>query len=304
MKKYPRIRLLGHEENKDIFKDPEDVVVIEEKYDGANFRFMISNGQVIFGSRNREINENDSSVKNFLGVIEYIKAKLNSVKKEVLDKYNGYVFFGENMVKHTLDYDWETIPRFIAYDIYDMRNEKFLDWKEAKRIFEELGFKFAKIISVAKAYELKALKFDDDFVPIAEYPPKANPNQKAEGIVFKNYNKQLFAKYVQNQFKEQNKIVFGASTKFTRDYAEFVVAKYCTNPRIEKTVFKLVDEGMKLEMSMMKRLPSEVYFDIWEEEMRAIIKQRKLLDLRKMYHLIIERCRAVLQQIIVNNRGG
>jgi len=263
---------------------------------------MINNGQIIFGSRNREIDENDSSVKNFLGAIEYIKNKLKSVKKEVLKKYNGYVFFGENMVKHTLNYDWDKIPCFIAYDIYDIKADRFLDWKEAKRIFENLGFKFAKIISVVKACEFQTLQINDNLVPVTEYPPKTNPNQKAEGIIFKNYNKQIFAKYVRNQFKEQNRIVFGVSKKFTQDYAEYLIAKYCTNPRIEKTVFKLVDEGMKLEMSMMKRLPSEVYFDIWEEEMRTIIKQRKLLDLKKMYYLTIERCRAVLEQIIVNNR--
>jgi len=302
MKKYLKIRLLGHEENKDIFRDLDDVIVVEEKYDGANFRFMINNGQIIFGSRNREIDENDSSVKNFLGAIEYIKNKLKSMKKEVLKKYNGYVFFGENMVKHTLNYDWDKIPRFIAYDIYDIKVDRFLDWKETKRIFENLGFKFAKIISIVKACEFQTLQINDNLVPVTEYPPKTNPNQKAEGIVFKNYNKQMFAKYVRNQFKEQNRIVFGVSKKFTQDYAEYLIAKYCTNPRIEKTVFKLVDEGMKLEMSMMKRLPSEVYFDIWEEEMRTIIKQRKLLDLKKMYYLTIERCRAVLEQIIVNNR--
>ena len=297
MIKYPKIKLLGHEDNKDIFGNPDDEIVIEEKYDGANFRFMISNGKVIFGSRNKEIDDNHIE-KNFQKVIEYVKDKLSNVD---MDKYNGYVFFGENMVKHTLDYDWDSIPRFIAYDIYDINAGKFLDWREAKRIFEELGFKFARVIKVMKASELKGLNIDDDFVPTAEYPPKSNPEQKAEGVVFKNYNKQLFAKYVRQRFKEENKVVFGANKRYTNDYAEYVVAKYCTNPRIEKIVFKLVDEGMKLDMSMMKRLPNEVYYDIWSEEMKRIIKQKKVLDLSKMYKLIIDRCRAVLQQIIVNN---
>ena len=301
MIKYPKIKLLGHEDNKDIFENSDDEIVIEEKYDGANFRFMISDSKVIFGTRNKEIDENDSNVKSFLGAIEDIKTKLNSVKKEVLEKYNSYVFFGENMVKHTLDYDWDSIPQFIAYDIYDINARKFLDWREARQVFEELGFKFARVIKVVKASELKGLKIDDDFVPTAEYPPKTNPEQKAEGVVFKNYAKQLFAKYVRQQFKEENRITFGASKRFAQDYAEFIVAKYCTNPRIEKIVFKLVDEGMDLDMGMMKRLPNEVYCDIWIEEMKKIIKQRKMLDLGKMYKLIIKRCKAVLAQVIINN---
>ncbi len=40
--KYKKIRQLGHEENKHIFLDPDDEIVIEEKVDGANFRFMVS----------------------------------------------------------------------------------------------------------------------------------------------------------------------------------------------------------------------------------------------------------------------
>ena len=40
--KYTKIRILGNIENKDIFSDPEDEIIIVEKIDGANFRFYIN----------------------------------------------------------------------------------------------------------------------------------------------------------------------------------------------------------------------------------------------------------------------
>jgi hypothetical protein len=48
---YHKIKRLGDEENKEIFSNPDEEIVIEEKMDGANFRFMFKKGKIIFGSR-------------------------------------------------------------------------------------------------------------------------------------------------------------------------------------------------------------------------------------------------------------
>ena len=39
--KYHKIKLLGNEDNQGILSDPDDDIIIEEKMDGGNFRFMI-----------------------------------------------------------------------------------------------------------------------------------------------------------------------------------------------------------------------------------------------------------------------
>ena len=63
MKKYPDIERLGHEDNKDIFLNQEDTLVIEEKVDGGNGSFWQEEDGIHFGSRNRDLTlENDTKM--------------------------------------------------------------------------------------------------------------------------------------------------------------------------------------------------------------------------------------------------
>ena len=97
--KYKKIRQLGDEENIDIFKDPKDIIYIQEKVDGANFRFYINeSGELVFGSRTRVIDEDDNSQKNFMRCINHVREKLKDVD---LKPYRGLIFYGESMTKHT-----------------------------------------------------------------------------------------------------------------------------------------------------------------------------------------------------------
>ena len=52
--KYNKIRVLGHDENKGIL---DDEIIIEEKIDGFNARIMLTKDKILFGSRNRELEE-------------------------------------------------------------------------------------------------------------------------------------------------------------------------------------------------------------------------------------------------------
>ncbi len=88
--------------------------------------------------------------------------------------------------------------------------------------------------------------------------------------------------------------------KLTFNQTEAFVAKYCTNPRIEKIVFKMIDEGEKLWMGLMKKLPHLVKQDLFEENLLEIIHTKHILDFNKLNKMIGMRCKAVLQQIIDN----
>lgn len=301
-RKYPKIYVLGNEENKDIFLDSEDLIVIEEKLDGTNIRFLINNGKIIFGSRNRQLTSDEGEEinidKNFKLILDYVKSIL---KDRNLTSYEGYIFFGEGMIKHSLDYDWDKIPRFVGFDIFDLKKGMFLCYKQSKKIFEELGFTFVPIIKELLVKEVLKLKMNDDFIPISEYAPKSKPKQQAEGIVFKNYKKQIFAKYVREKFKEVNKKTFGFNKKYTNNDDEKVVAIYCTNARIDKMIFKMIDEGKKLEMKLMSELPKRVYNDMFEENWREIIHTNYVVNFRNLRKMVSKRCLMVLKQVIVNN---
>ena len=112
------------------------------------------------------------------------------------------------------------------------------------------------------------------------------------------------AKIVRTKFKEKNMEVFGGSPKHTKvddtNNADFIY-RYCTNPRIEKVIFKELEKGSFLDMKLMGTIIKEVYLDIIEEEWREILTSNWKLDFKKCRQLIATRCRAVLQQMIINN---
>jgi hypothetical protein len=305
-KKYHKIKKLGDDENKDIFFNSDDEIVIQEKIDGANFRFFINDGKLIFGSRTRQLTSNegeDTNIqKSFQRCIDYIREQTKDVDFS-MRHLQGLIFYGENCVKHTLSYDWDKIPPFLGFDIYDINREEYLCYEQVKDIYLTiLHLPVVPLFKICKASDIT--KIDDGLVPVSLYAPKSNPKQKAEGLVFKNYKRQIFAKYVRDEFKEENSKVFGGNPKYNKQgntNNEELVFKYCTNARIEKIIFKLLDDGYKLEMKLMEQLPTKVYEDIMKEEWRSICFSRWIIDFGNLKKLISKRCLAVLKQVIENN---
>jgi len=252
-KKYPKIKHLGDEDVSDIFSEPDDEIVIEEKMDGANFRFAIVDNRLIFGTRNCLIDE-DQGNKMFNKSVEYVKEKLKPVD---LKKYNNYIFYGENMVRHTLDYDWIRTPPVLMFDIFDLKTGQFVNYDQKTKIFKELDLVQVPLVIMTTSKKVVSLY-------VSEIAKETSPSIlvygdfQAEGVVFKNYEKQMFAKYVREQFKEQNKLTFGGSKKYATNDDSRITLEYCTNARIEKIIFKLIDEGNKLEMKLMEKLPKQV----------------------------------------------
>jgi len=306
--KYLKIYTFGHDENKEIFKDPEDEIVIQEKIDGGNFRFMIKDDKVIFGSRTQQITDDEGNEvnvsKDFNRVVLFVRNRVEEAKKQQNIKsfkfLENFIFYGEACHKHTMSYNWEKIPPFLGFDVYDMKTNKFLDCGEAQALFASFNLEFVPIIDIVKAKDIKEI--NDDIVPVSRYALLSNPTQKCEGVVFKNAKKQIYAKYVRNEFKEENAKAFGGNPKYNNEgnnNGDFIF-KYCTNPRIDKIIFKLMDEGNKLEMQLMKHLPKRVLFDIWEEHWQDIRDSNWVLDMGDLRRKIPKRCVAVLQQVIVN----
>ena len=296
--KYKKIKPLGDPDNEDIFLDPQDEIFIQEKLDGANFRFIIQRGILIFGSRGQQLTSDegeDTNVgKSFVMCLEHIR---DTLKGKDLTEYEGLIFYGECMVKHTIHYEWEKIPAFLGFDI--MLEDKFLHTTLVKKTFADLGLDMVPEIKRTFAGDIKEVTDAD--VPISKYAPLSNINQQAEGIVFKNHTKQLYAKYVRLAFKEDNKLTFGEIGKFAEGFDAQLIAKYCTNARIEKAIWKFVDMGKQLDMALTPMISGFVYQDIWEEEWKSIIKLNKELDMRKFRKGVLLRCKAVLDQMITNN---
>ena len=339
--KYPKIRRLndlfigeeapGFRDLEGFLNDPDDAIVIQEKIDGANFRFMITeDGNIIFGSRNNVITDDDTP-KNFRRAVDFVIDAIDGYidrhgKASLKRDFGRKIFYMEGCWKHSTSYDFENMPIAIGYDVYELALDRWYPYPECKFHFDTLNLPFVPVIQETIAGAIKPFKDED--VPISKY----NHNQ-AEGIMIKNYNKGIFAKYVTEKHKEESRKVFGGKTPPEIDldillthlanileeheykYIEkrivaideqFLVDKYCTNPRIDKFIFKLVDEGYKLEMALMRHLPKLIIQDIYDEHFEGIYNSRKdyFFDFQRYKKLVGGRCKSVLEQIIHNKIHG
>lgn len=288
--KYPKIKTIGTEETKKLFENPDDWVYIQEKIDGANFRFMpMEDGRIIFGSRTQSIGDTNQDIGgNWKTCVDFITTAL---KEHDMSKYAGHIFYGECCIRHSVDYDWDVIPPFLAYDI--MVNDVFADVNYSKGIFTKIGLPFVPQIWDGAVHQLPEI--NEAYIPQSKYG-----NVQAEGIVIKNYDSQTFAKFVTQKFKEVNKNTFGQGKKQATNDNERLIAVYCTNPRIDKHVFNLVNDGNALDMPLMRWLPNLVWADIVDEHGKDILFENWTIDIREVRRGISKRCGAVLQQIITN----
>lgn len=302
-KKYTKIKKLGDFENKDIFTNPDDVIVIQEKVDGANFRFHFNEeGNIIFGSRTQQLTDNNGEYTNmakvFTSCADYIKEQvMANTTKERRIKLMDYLFYGEAMHKHTISYDWENTPRFLGFDARKVSDGEFTCTTVVKALFEELGLETVPELLVIRAGLVPEI--NDAIVPKTKFG-----NTQAEGVVFKNITRNIYAKYVRNEFKEANAKTFGGNPKYSKvdntNNADFIF-KYCTNARIEKLIHKLQDEGNNLSMKMIGPLIKRTYDDIVEEEWRDILNSNWTLSFKDIRKGIAPRIRAVLDMVMTNS---
>ena len=302
-KKYDKIHRLGKEENRDIFLTKQ--LFVQEKIDGGNFRFYFTeDGTLIFGSRTQQLTSNEGEYtnipKNFGKVVEFVRTQVSNVPVEKLKEFKDYVFFGEACIKHTLSYNWDEMPLFLGFDIYDNITEKYILPVDAEKIFNILGIQYIQADALT-VDEFKKRYIEESYIPKCKYPPKTNPEQLAEGIVVKNYDNQIFAKIVREEFKEENKKIFGGTPKEAKTDDEKLVNTYCTNYRIEKIILKALDNGNELDMKIMGDIIRNTYQDIIEEEWREILNSNWTLNFKNCRKLIANRCRYVLNNMIINN---
>ncbi len=113
----------------------EDVVIVEEKIDGANIAFSISeDGQLLIQNRGNYISS--SSHIQFKPLEGWTKRNSDKLFEILLDRY---ILFGEwCYATHSIHYtnlpDW-----FLAFDIFDKRSSKFLSRKKRHEILNGTG---------------------------------------------------------------------------------------------------------------------------------------------------------------------
>jgi len=298
-KKYPKIERLGDDDNREILLYGEDTLVIEEKIDGGNGSFWIDDktGQIHEGSRNRNLTLEEDE-KTFIKQRLWLRKKLQQIKPN-----KDYVYYIEWMQKHTISYT--NIPEVIGLDIRLKHQANaegfgmFLGMDAREQEFKRIGIENVPTAWRGKVQELKKMNVTD-LIPKSKYY-----SGKAEGIVIKNYcrkhprgNYQLYAKIVTDEFKENNKAVFGGVRSKNTD-TQKIMDEFATDARIRKQIHRLtIEEGKKLDKKLMQLLPTYVIKDILREEFANIYENYKFIDFKDMRSKVPRICFRVLNEEI------
>ena len=296
--KYPKIKILGDRSNNGILTTGK--VVIQEKVDGGNFGFYVENEILYFASHNQNLTDSEQIEKtgipkNWKGIEPVMKSWENDPTQFDESLY----YYGESLQKHTMKYN-DNIPGFIGFDILDINDDKFLNWNISKQLFEKMGLEFINIYAVIDINDLLSYKKYINYLQ-SLYQKSAYKEGSAEGIVIKNYDKQLFAKIVDDKFKEQNRKVFGHGEIKKSTNEDKIVETYATPGRIEKIIHKLHDEGNEIEMPMMQILFKKVVEDIFEEEIIEIYHNYSIINFKTLNNLVSKKCVKILKDVIMND---
>ena len=257
-------------------------VYIQEKIDGANGSFTLRDDNTIqFTSHYRIIP--DDEMKMFAAGMQYVKRTVDISKMK-----HGYIYYGEYGIKHTLSYD--NLPMFIGFDVYDTETGRYLDAESAMLEFERIGLPFVPMLRIVKCEEISDIDSD---VPSAYGPPQA------EGLVIKSYDgNQQFAKLVNAEFKELNRLVFGSSSRRLGSDAEKIIHRYVTDARIMKAIYRHTDEGEELHMKFMMFLPEEVWDDVIVEHAKELLTSNFIINMREIKKLMNHKCVEVLKAAV------
>ncbi|ODB76032.1 RNA ligase family protein [Bacillus velezensis] len=262
MKKYTNIVRLGHRTTEGVLTE-NDYVVVYEKLDGANASFTLNSDtyEMEAFSRNRKLD----SENNLRGYYDYTQ------KIDPEDLNRDYIYFGEWLVKHKVDYGVNK-NEFYLFDIYDKKEGVYLSHVAVVAEAFRLGLTLAPILYAGKYRGFDHLQ---NFVGSSAL---ANELAGGEGVVVKNvsyrdnFGKQLFVKVVSDSFREMQ------PQKAPRDPAKLnaeqtFVRTFATKGRVDKLLRKMVDEGVieeKFDLSdmgvILSHLGGRVYDDLIKEE--------------------------------------
>ena len=305
--KYMKIKRYGREEVYDILADDNTYVTIQEKYDGANGRVFIKDGKLVFGSHNVIFWDVATENKRFGPAFDFIREAFEE-HPDMIKSLDECVIYFEIMIKHTLPYDWARTPKAIVYDIF-VPGIGYADSTAVDDVITKLGLPLAKELLYCPSDEGR--KYVSEV--IKEWPMSEYGDFPVEGVVIKNSTRQMYAKLVREEFKELNRKTFMGSEKPetyvtcpgcmkiipTKDDTHILLNKYVTPARIEKMIYKITDEGeYKLDMPMMKVLPSMVLDDVKEEFEDSLFDSRWVIDFGRFKKKLSHRCAKQLKFII------
>ncbi|UGO50762.1 RNA ligase [Bacillus phage vB_BanS_Sophrita] len=282
MKKYSEITRLGHKTTVGVLNEG-DWIVIQEKLDGANASFRKGeDGEILTFSRNHSLTGED-------GLGGFRKWALTTLDPDLL--LPNIVYFGEWLNPHKVKYP-EYQKQFFLYDMYDTSTGKYLDFNRVKDAHRMLG---VNLIPVFYEGEYKSFEHLQSFVGQSKLGGMLGDIETGEGIVVKNVNftdrfgNQKFVKLVTDAFREVQKQKAPKDPKVEQTQEQVFVSATMTEARVEKMLYKLVDEGIlpegKFEIEdmgiILRHMGGRMFDDIMKEESEMLPADHDVNQIKK-----------------------
>lgn len=161
-------------------------VTITEKMDGANTGLFKRNGQMFLQKRGSLVDDSHPQFKFFKNQWYWN----NYEKLEQLP--DNTVTYGELMrCTHTIYYD--KLPDWwLVFDIYDLKKKQYLPWHEVARICYDIGLSTVPHVFTGNGINRNAIS--------KVMPIQSSFGGRAEGVVIKNYKRQIRGKVVHPEF--------------------------------------------------------------------------------------------------------
>lgn len=279
LRNYPSINYYPKNSTRDWSTNPN--WYIQEKMDGSQMTFYLSNNTMIFKCKNKEVDINSSCFNKAISLLSLIKDKINS----------NYIYYGESIQKNRHNViEYSRIPKnyFILYDIFDISLQKYIHpnimIEEAKRLNLEytptLYFNIGSDHPNVKIDELmKQIENGELLSCLGDITP--------EGIVFKCncYKNAKFVgtkfKIVTEKFKERQKVRKSKEIFTPLEFLTWLGSQFNVEARFRKALqhlqerdsnitIQLIEE--ELDKDLIKEYSKEISTYIWEELNSYIFK--------------------------------
>lgn len=275
MKKYKDIERLK-DKYAPAFKVGEHIT-ITEKIDGANASIVVNeDGTLTACSRRNELNQNNT-LQGFYDFVQTLDASIVSAALT-----SRYILFGEWLVKHTIRYPEDKMKQFYVFDVYDTETEQYMPWDFTKQIAEFIGLK-----TVPLFYDGPFISWEHIYSFVGKTEMGGEPT--GEGVVIKSQDRldnkfsgtPEYVKIVAKEFSEVHQSKpqkeIDPEKVAARQAAEDLAATIVTARRVEKSIQKLVEDGIVPEDwdekslgVIAKHLPRAVYNDCVKEEPETV----------------------------------
>ncbi|MFD1646064.1 hypothetical protein [Haloarchaeobius litoreus] len=282
-------------------------------------------GSIVFGTRRAIRGSHCDSLDTIDGALHRaVRTLRNGIETTALRRLHReydspLAIYAENLVYSTLDYGYteRELPALVGFDVlpysavetmtppgnpYEETFDGFLPLETAWDIFERIRVEDARTSeSFVPATVLD--RPTDGFDPEAYTFPTSSlaPDVRVEGVVARSDEHERRVKLVRDEFRELNREQFGQQPEDAESGAEYVVASFCTPPRIRKQVRKMMlEEDHEFGLHLNDELYPRVVEDMWAENWPELMELHVSFTPAEVYPLVAKRCITELRKMQTN----